>query len=221
MRWPAAQKALLRDLLYRIADGSLRPPAPHERPLDDAGAVLRDLERLQGEPRAQQGQQPGQPANPRLLPDISAVGDIVFDLSPDGSTQEDVSRLGVREVEVALQAVVDPYFRGDIFLGVSDLEGIAIEQAYLTTTSLPQQIEARLGRFMLPFGKQNTTHRHDLHTIEYQYVIQRFFSTSSRCTTASTPPKPCRARMVKEKKRSESDLGCGRCSGKRESRTHG
>ena len=63
------------------------------------------------------------PTNPRLLPDISAVGDIVFDLSPDGSTQEDGARLNVREVEVALQAAVDPYFRGDIFLGVSDARG--------------------------------------------------------------------------------------------------
>ena len=43
MRWPAAQNALLRDLLYRIADGSLHPPAPQERPLDEAGAVLREL----------------------------------------------------------------------------------------------------------------------------------------------------------------------------------
>ena len=114
------------------------------------------------------------PTNARLLPDISAVGDFVADLSPKGSTQEDGARFGVREVEVALQAVVDPYFRGDIFLGFSDLEGVAIEQAYLTTTSLPYQLEARLGRFLMPFGKQNTTHRHDLHTIEYPYVIQRF-----------------------------------------------
>jgi hypothetical protein len=28
----------------------------------------------------------------------------------------------------------------------------------------------------MPFGKQNTTHRHDLHTVEYPYVIQRFFA---------------------------------------------
>jgi hypothetical protein len=27
----------------------------------------------------------------------------------------------------------------------------------------------------MPFGKQNLTHRHDLHTVEYPYVIQRFF----------------------------------------------
>jgi hypothetical protein len=118
----------------------------------------------------------GGPTNPRLIPDISAVGDFVADLSPKGSTQEGGTRFGVREVELAVQAVVDPYFRGDVFLGISDLEGIAIEQAYLTTTSLPNQLEARLGRFLMPFGKQNTTHRHDLHTIEYPYVIQKFFS---------------------------------------------
>ncbi|MFL5620687.1 MAG: hypothetical protein ACJ79A_20090 [Gemmatimonadaceae bacterium] len=117
----------------------------------------------------------GGPTNPRLLPDISAVGDFVADLSPDGSTQEDGARFSVREVELAVQAVVDPYFRGDVFLGISDLEGIAIEQAFLTTTSLPHQLELRLGRYLMPFGKQNTTHRHDLHTIEYPYVIQRFY----------------------------------------------
>jgi hypothetical protein len=114
-------------------------------------------------------------SNPRLLPDISAVGDFVADLSPKGSTQEGGERIAVREVEVAIQAAVDPYFRGDVFLGISDEEGIAIEQAYLTATALPAQLEARLGRFIMPFGKQLTTHRHDLHTVEYPYVIQTFF----------------------------------------------
>jgi hypothetical protein len=117
---------------------------------------------------------PQGPTNPRLLPDISAVGDLIGDFSPDGSTQEDGRRLSVREVELALQAAVDPYFRGDVFLGISDVEGIAIEQAFLTTTALPWALEAKLGRFLMPVGKQNTTHRHDLHTIEYPYVLQRF-----------------------------------------------
>src|ERR1044072_5853343 len=27
----------------------------------------------------------------------------------------------------------------------------------------------------MPFGKINVTHRHDLHTVEYPWVIQRFF----------------------------------------------
>jgi hypothetical protein len=126
-------------------------------------------------PAAPTGTQGG-PTNPRLLPDISAVGDFVGDLSPKGSTQADRSRFGVREVEVAVQSVVDPYFRGDVFLGISDLEGISIEQAFLTTTALPNELELKIGRFLMPFGKQNLTHRHDLHTIEYPYVIQTLLS---------------------------------------------
>ncbi|MGH7637903.1 MAG: hypothetical protein ACREOK_09650, partial [Gemmatimonadaceae bacterium] len=114
-----------------------------------------------------------QTPNPRMLPDISAVGDLIGDFSPKGSTQEDGTRFGIREIEIALQAAVDPYFRGDIFLGFSDAEGVHIEQAFLTTTALPG-IEGRIGRFLMPVGKQNTTHRHDLHTIDYPWVIQRF-----------------------------------------------
>jgi hypothetical protein len=144
----------------------------------DSIAVVRELERLQNEPRTpRQAQQPGQggPTNARLLPDISAVGDLIGDLSPKGSKQEGGERFSIREVEVAVQAAVDPYFRGDVFLGISDLEGISIEQAYLTATSLPWGLEVRLGRYLMPIGKQNTTHRHDLHAIDYPYVIQRFF----------------------------------------------
>jgi hypothetical protein len=148
--------------LMKELGGALAAPA------DTAGRTP-----AQNQPTAPQGG----PTNPRLLPDISAVGDFVADLSPKGSTQEDGARFSVREVELAVQAVVDPYFRGDVFLGISDLEGISIEQAYLTTTSLPNQLEVRLGRYLMPVGKQNTTHRHDLHTIEYPYVIQRFLST--------------------------------------------
>jgi hypothetical protein len=125
----------------------------------------------------------GGPTNPRLLPDVSAVGDFMGDLSPKRSTQEDGTRFGVREVEIAVQAAVDPYFRGDMFLGFSDAEGVAIEQAYLTTTSLPWALEARFGRLLTPFGKQNTTHRHDLHTLEYPWVIQRFFGPEGLKTT--------------------------------------
>src|SRR5688572_32604217 len=88
-----------------------------------------------------------QPANtnPRMLPDISAVGDLIGDFSPKGSTQEDGTRFGIRELELALQAAVDPYFRGDVFIGFNDVEGVHVEQAYLTTTALPG-FEVRLGR---------------------------------------------------------------------------
>lgn len=144
----------------------------------DSIALQRELEKQLAQPSAPASQQPVQamgPTNPRLLPDVSAVGDFVGDLSPKGSTQQDNTRFGVREVELAFQAVVDPYFRGDVFLGLSDLEKVSIEQAFLTTTGI-RDLEIRLGRYLMPFGKQNTTHRHDLHTVEYPWVIQRFLS---------------------------------------------
>jgi hypothetical protein len=141
----------------------------------ELGAGLADTTGRNPNGNAPSGVQTG-PTNPRLLPDFSAVGDFVADLSPKGSTQADGARFSVREVELAVQAVVDPYFRGDVFLGISDLEGISIEQAFLTTTSLPNQLELKIGRFLMPFGKQNLTHRHDLHTIEYPWVIQGLLS---------------------------------------------
>jgi hypothetical protein len=142
----------------------------------DSLAIVRELEGMQaGRDTTPTGRMAGATgAVQRLLPDISVVGDFVGDLSPEGSTQEGGRRFGVRELEVAFQAAVDPYFRGDVFLGVSDEEGIAIEQAFLTTTSLPWGLEGRIGRFIMPFGKQNTTHRHDLHTVEYPWVLQAF-----------------------------------------------
>ncbi len=153
-----------------------RTQAQRDSAAADSLAIVRELEAMQaGRDTTPTGQATGtQGAVQRLLPDISVVGDFVGDLSPEGSTQEGGQRLGVREIEVAFQAAVDPYFRGDVFLGVSDEEGIAIEQAFLTTTSLPWGLEGRLGRFLMPFGKQNTTHRHDLHTVEYPWVLQAF-----------------------------------------------
>ena len=63
----------------------------------------------------------------RLLPDISTVADLVTDFSPKGSTQEAPCRFCLREIELALGAAVDPYFRGDVYVGVSDAEGVSLE----------------------------------------------------------------------------------------------
>ena len=139
----------------------------------DSIAIVRELEAAAARDRG--GAAPAQgPSNARLLPDISAVGDLIADLSPKGSTAEDGRRFGIREVEIALQAAVDPTFRGDVFVGFSDAEGVAIEQAFLTTTAMPWALQARIGRFLMPFGKENSTHRHDLHHIDHAYVIQDF-----------------------------------------------
>jgi len=144
----------------------------------DSLRLVRELEGLTRDsaaaPRAQ-GQLPAGSSNPRLLPDVSAIGEFIGDFTKGRSTQESGRRFDIREVELAVQAAVDPYFRADIILGLSDLEGIAIEESYLTAIRLPLGLQGRLGRFHMPIGKQNTTHRAELlGSIEYPFVIQRF-----------------------------------------------
>ena len=165
--------ALPSSLLAQVAPRDTTSAADSAAAADSI-ALVREIE-AQMTPAADTSRGAARPVNTRLLPDISVVGDLIADFSPKGSTLEGGQRFGIREVEVAFQAAVDPYFRGDVFIGLSDEEGAAVEQAYLTATSLPGQLEARLGRFLMPVGKQIMTHRHDLHTIEYPYVIQTFF----------------------------------------------
>ncbi|HEY7237446.1 MAG TPA: hypothetical protein VH539_25050 [Gemmatimonadaceae bacterium] len=190
------RRAMLLCLLAAIAANAQQPDSVRRKATadsiakarQDSIALQRELEKAMAQPSTPTPiRAPTQivgPTNPRLLPDVSAVGDFVGDLSPKGSTQEDLTRLRVREVELAFQAVVDPYFRGDIFLGLSDVEKVSIEQAFLTTTSL-RDLEIRLGRYLAPFGKENTVHRHDLHTVEYPWVIQRFLSPDALKATGA------------------------------------
>jgi hypothetical protein len=117
-----------------------------------------------------------------LNPDISVIGDFLVDLSPDRSTLEGGDRFAMREVELGFQAAVDPYFRADFFLGLHE-DVIELEEGYLTTLALPHGLQARAGRFHLPFGKVNLTHRPELHTIEYPLLIQDFFGEEGFAST--------------------------------------
>jgi len=104
-----------------------------------------------------------------LLPDISAIGD--FALAYDGY---DVPQSSPRpdlygrpntptplfqELELALQSVVDPYARADVFISFHP-DGVDVEEAYLTTLSLPAGLQVRAGKFFSPFGRLEQQHPH-------------------------------------------------------------
>ena len=67
----------------------------------------------------------------------------------------------LRESELGLQAVVDPYARADFFLAFGE-EGVEVEEGYATLTALPAGLLARIGRMRASFGKANTLHAHTL-----------------------------------------------------------
>lgn len=117
-----------------------------------------------------------------LNPDISLIADFLADLSPDESTIEGGDRFQLREVEIGIQGAVDPYFRYDAFVAIHGGE-VEIEEAYATTLSLPASLQAKIGRFLLPFGKENLTHVPELNTIEHPLVIQEYFGEEGFSST--------------------------------------
>lgn len=100
-----------------------------------------------------------------MNPDLSAIVDFAAGWYSDESMHksgDDPGKTGfnVQEVEVALQAVVDPYFRADIFLTIPNLGALEVEEALLTTTSMPFNLQLRAGIFRAGLGRQNTQHLH-------------------------------------------------------------
>jgi hypothetical protein len=117
-----------------------------------------------------------------LNPDLSLIADFLVDLSPEEATLEEGDRFQLREIELGIQGAVDPYFRYDAFLGLHG-GAIEVEEAYATTLGLPAALQARLGKFLLPFGKVNATHRPELQMFDYPLVIQEYFGEEGFSST--------------------------------------
>lgn len=92
-------------------------------------------------------------------PAISLIGNFLA-VGGQGS-HGDLPNASLRESEISLQAVVDPYARADLFLSFGE-EGVEVEEGYVTFTALPAQLLAKVGRMRTSFGKVNTMHLHTL-----------------------------------------------------------
>ncbi len=80
----------------------------------------------------------------------------------------------LQEVELAFQATIDPYVRGDVFLTFSP-EGVEVEEAYFTTLSLPWGLEVKAGKIYSPFGRTSQLHRH-----QWTFVDQPALDAAAR-----------------------------------------
>ncbi len=94
-----------------------------------------------------------------------------------GGHDPSVRGIEVPNVELTLQGVVDPYFRGDahiIFL--IDEEGetvVELEEAYFTTTLLPHGLQVRGGQMFEQFGRLNAQHPHSWDFVDQPVVNTR------------------------------------------------
>ena len=94
-----------------------------------------------------------------LNPDISLIGDFLGAVGRN--SVRPVPSMELHETELGIQAVVDPYARADVFISFGET-GVNVEEGFLTFTSLPAGLVARVGKMRAAFGKVNTLHNHVL-----------------------------------------------------------
>ena len=142
--------------------------APAPAPPDD------DLERQLAEAvAADRGPAPAPAPAPGLgsaalaNPEISVIGtftgawrledeDPAFQAGDDPLPQG----IGAQVLELVLAAAVDPYLKMFAVLTIPNQEALEIEEAYLTTTTLPWNLLLKAGIFRSSFGRNNEQHLH-------------------------------------------------------------
>lgn len=118
-----------------------------------------------------------------LNPQISAIGSFVTAGTEDKAVAKPIN-LGLSEAEFSFQAYVDPYSKAEFYIAFHnetedpflgpDSEAAAngeyeaeLEEAFLTTLSLPFGLQVKAGKFRSNFGRINPVHPHALDYIDY------------------------------------------------------
>jgi hypothetical protein len=108
-----------------------------------------------------------------LNPDISVIGDFIGaaggNTPPLLATLQPFPSLQMHESEIGLQAIIDPYARGDFFMSFGE-QGVNVEEGYITFTALPAGLVAKVGKMRSVFGKVNMMHNHVLPWVDRPLV---------------------------------------------------
>jgi len=102
-----------------------------------------------------------------LNPDISMIGDFVG--FAGGNSIQPSPSLQMHESELGVQAIIDPYARGDFFLSFGET-GVNVEEGFITFTALPGSFVVRVGKMRAAFGKVNAMHNHVLPWVDRPLV---------------------------------------------------
>ena len=86
----------------------------------------------------------------------------------------------VREVELSMQGAVDPYLDGEMHLttAIDPISGdtqVDLEEAFMTTRSLPGGFQLKAGEYLTEFGRINPTHPHAWAWLDQPIIETRVF----------------------------------------------
>jgi uncharacterized coiled-coil protein SlyX len=123
-------------------------------------------------------------------PAIGLVGETIFSYRSQGSNATGSNRAGgfdvnQRSVELNIAASVDPFAKGYAVLNASadPVTGeatVGVEEAAIQTTSLPDNLELKVGRFFGEFGRLAYIHDHELPFVNRPLVLDQYIGGESR-----------------------------------------
>lgn len=124
-----------------------------------------------------------------LNPNISVIGTFLSSAANADGLEKQID-LGLGEVEISFQSYIDPYAKADFFVAfgkeridpfhpqsIENLDSelaAELEEAFVTSLSLPHALQVKAGLFRSKFGKINTTHPHAYSFIDLPRVFVNF-----------------------------------------------
>ena len=85
----------------------------------------------------------------------------------------------IPNAELTLDGTVDPYFKGfaNIVykLNAQGETGVELEEMFFLSTSLPANLQLKVGQFFTEFGRQNAQHPHAWSFVDQPLVLNRMF----------------------------------------------
>jgi hypothetical protein len=125
-----------------------------------------------------------------LNPEISILGDFLglmdFDADEELGDHEDHQEdpahehtgggdgFRLKEVELSLQAPLDPFSLAKFFVGIHD-GNVHVCEGYVEWTNLPARMQLKLGKFRNNFGVINRWHPHSYPTVDLPLAIENAF----------------------------------------------
>lgn len=175
------------------------PPSPEQQaPANVSPEEQREIEAAMGKGAQASGQQQQQEPPPSPSGDAGAQGggrpalsvgnfldlSFVFDGAAAAFTSDEPLQTGEHDpqergfnlqgLEMSIRSNVDPYFRFDSNIVLGN-EGLDLEEAYVTTTDLPANLQLRAGQFLTRFGRLNPTHPHAWDFSDQPFALGRVF----------------------------------------------
>lgn len=117
---------------------------------------------------------------PSLLAGSSTATDDELQTLQGGGHDPHKRGYTLAEGELGLAGAVDPYFRAQAYIttfidALSGETGVELEEAFLTTQSLPYGLQLEVGHFLTEFGQINPRHPHQWDWIDQPVINTRLF----------------------------------------------